>query len=466
MGTLSSDNVKAKTYKTTHLIDYKAVEKPDCGDENTECIEEYVDVELTNERTQYFCKFIQLPEPNEKKSKHMIGYQPVNNDTIGVLHHVIIYTCSGITDEERNRHHADAKLTDDYFKCGDYTMEYFMKCFHAVAVWAVGGTGLEMPENVGYPINGDDSADRWALMEVHFDNPSETVPEKLPIRAGLKMQYAKERRPMDAGLISSGASWMFYLPPKQKEFSLWGTCSNHCLEAAGLEDKITVFAGMAHGHRHLKDLTLSKVTKNRDGEVTAVEEVFREENYDRMYQEYKYLKNDVEVSLNEDLIVQCKYNTENTNKWVRGGLEQVNEMCYAFIYYYPRLEDISFCTSMTTFEDVYKFWTDISSEVAAQYENMMRNANQHPMCMSSGMNVFMKDDEESTPEGEPSPEGSNAWDPFGDEPEPWEGKAGLYKKPDGFVTFNATIFEPVDSAPQCVNDQPSYDYLQSTTPRP
>ena len=41
---------------------------------------------------------------------------------------------------------------------------------------------------------------------------------------------------------------------------------------------------------------------------------------------------------------------ENTDKWVRGGLEQVNEMCYAFIYYYPRLEDISFCTSMTTFE--------------------------------------------------------------------------------------------------------------------
>jgi len=93
--TIDAAKVANKIYKTTHLIDYKAVEKPDCGDENTECIEEYVDVELTNERTQYFCKFIQLPEPNERKSKHMIGYQPVNNDTIGVLHHVIIYTCSG-----------------------------------------------------------------------------------------------------------------------------------------------------------------------------------------------------------------------------------------------------------------------------------------------------------------------------------------------------------------------------------
>ena len=77
---------------------------------------------------------------------------------------------------------------------------------------------------------------------------------------------------------------MFYLPPKQKEFSLWGTCSNHCLEAAGNDNNITLFAGMAHGHKYLKSLTLSKVTKNDKGEVAAVEQVFGENNYDRMYQ--------------------------------------------------------------------------------------------------------------------------------------------------------------------------------------
>merc|ERR1719454_901616 len=120
---LNEENIENIIYKTTHLIDYDAVETPECGDTGSEaeCIEEYVDVELTDERTQYFCKFIQLPEPEGRKSKHMIGYQPLNNDTIGVLHHVIIYTCSGITEEERNQHHNDAKLTDDYFKCGDYT---------------------------------------------------------------------------------------------------------------------------------------------------------------------------------------------------------------------------------------------------------------------------------------------------------------------------------------------------------
>ena len=40
-----------------------------------------------------------------------------------------------------------------------------------------------------------------------------------------------------------------------------------------------------------------------------------------------------------------------SSKWIRGGLDtQRTEMCYAFMYYYPRLEDISFCSSMTPLE--------------------------------------------------------------------------------------------------------------------
>ena len=98
--------------------------------------------------------------------------------------------------------HNKTKVTDDYFKCGDYTMEYFEKCFEAVAVWAVGGTGLQMPEHVGYPV-GHHYGESWGLMEVHFDNNQGAFPEK-PIRAGLRLQFAKENRPIEAGLISTG----------------------------------------------------------------------------------------------------------------------------------------------------------------------------------------------------------------------------------------------------------------------
>lgn len=102
---METKDIKYIQYKTTHLIDYKTIESPGCDDDSTECYDEYIDVELTDEKTQYYCKFIKLSEYREPnydqqydwdlpyREKHLIGYQPLNNDTIGALHHVIIYTC-------------------------------------------------------------------------------------------------------------------------------------------------------------------------------------------------------------------------------------------------------------------------------------------------------------------------------------------------------------------------------------
>ena len=147
-------------------------------------------------------------------------------------------------------------------------------------VWIAGSPGFDFPPNVGYPVNGDYSTDRYALMEVHFDN----FPQKAkltPTRAGVTLKYSKTQREINAGYLMTGATWMFYLPPKQTDFSLRGTCSGKCLKAAHLNDtnEITVFAGMAHGHTHMTELKLSKVSE--DGNVT---EIFTEKNYARLYQ--------------------------------------------------------------------------------------------------------------------------------------------------------------------------------------
>jgi len=48
-------------------------------------------------------------------------------------------------------------------------------------------TKILLRQNVGYPINGDFGADRYALMEVHFDNPSEVKPAHVQ-KAGLKLK--------------------------------------------------------------------------------------------------------------------------------------------------------------------------------------------------------------------------------------------------------------------------------------
>ena len=139
------------------------------------------------------------------------------------------------------------------------------------------------------------------------------------------------------------------------------------------------------------------------------------------------------------MITKCNYKTGDT--WTRGGLEQTNEMCYAFVYYYPRMEDISFCTSMTPFESVAEYFNipnpayqynrpgfpdefksnelnaeeyfntnhpTLSDTEARGYETMMRNSRQIPMCTSSSGSVFAEPEvpsiepiaePEGTPEG-------------------------------------------------------------------
>ena len=41
---------------------------------------------------------------------------------------------------------------------------------------------------------------------------------------------------------------------------------------------------------------------------------------------------------------------------MRGGLEQTDEMCYVFALYYPRLDSLSFCSSMTSLENVIDYF--------------------------------------------------------------------------------------------------------------
>ena len=74
--------------------------------------------------------------------------------------------------------------------------------------------------------------------------------------------------------------------------------------------KINIFAATSHGHQALKSIKLSKVS---DGKET--ERIVDEPYYDKMYQEWKQLENEVVIGKNDDLVVTCTYSTGD--KWTR-----------------------------------------------------------------------------------------------------------------------------------------------------
>ena len=63
----------------------------------------------------------------------------------------------------------------------------------------------------------------------------------------------KNLRENEAGHISVGATWMFYLPPNTSSFNLRGTCPHQCIEALTDEDyEMNIFAHSSHSHAYAK----------------------------------------------------------------------------------------------------------------------------------------------------------------------------------------------------------------------
>ena len=101
------------------------------------------------------------------------------------------------------------------FECGDYTMAFFQHCFHAVAISAVGSTTFDFPKEAAFPI-GPTKGNKFALLEVHYDNPLGMSGKEMT--SGLRLKFSNSPRQFEAGHLSLGATWMFYLPPNQENF--------------------------------------------------------------------------------------------------------------------------------------------------------------------------------------------------------------------------------------------------------
>uniref|UniRef100_A0A673IL13 Monooxygenase, DBH-like 1, like n=1 Tax=Sinocyclocheilus rhinocerous TaxID=307959 RepID=A0A673IL13_9TELE len=69
-----------------------------------------------------------------------------------------------------------------------------------------------------------------------------------------------------------------------------------------------------------------------------------DENYDFEYQDVMNLGKTKTVKLGDKLLVECTYNTENRSTLTWGGLSTSDEMCLAFLFYYPAM-NLSGCMS-------------------------------------------------------------------------------------------------------------------------
>ncbi|XP_072542242.1 DBH-like monooxygenase protein 2 homolog [Salminus brasiliensis] len=288
----------------------------------------YFDLTMTNftvpaENTYYHCKVMNIPLLDQKY--HIYRIEPLI-ENVDLVHHLLLYRCPQTV----------TSPTEE--AC--YTGEAQTQCFQTVAAWGVGGGAFELPEVAGIPVGGDDGKILYRL-EVHYNNQDKT-PGRVD-NSGLRFYYTSQLRQYDAAVLMTGLAVApgYVIPPNATDFLSYGLCDTSHIPQVISDSKpdLQVFSVILHTHLAGRKV---RVGHFRDGE--QIDFLAMDEHYNFEFQQAVNLGRTKTVQLGDKLLVECTYDTENRTTPTLGGLSTANEMCLAFLFYYPAVS-LSSCVS-------------------------------------------------------------------------------------------------------------------------
>ncbi|KAK1889581.1 DBH-like monooxygenase protein 2 like [Dissostichus eleginoides] len=289
-------------------------------------------------------------------SATMDNIEPVI-EQIDIVHRMLLYRCPSFVTEEDDR------------PC--YMGDMGDTCFGVVAAWAVGGGVFELPENVGIPIGGVDS-DTIYRLEIHYNNPRKEAGRT--DSSGLRLHYTAQLRQYNAGIMTTGVSPLtslaYNIPPKAPEFHTYGVCNTTLFsEHLNPVPELQFFAVMLHTHLAGRKI---RVGHYRNGTQTGF--LALDEDYDFGLQQTVNLGHITTVKQGDEIAVECTYDTSDRTNVTIMGLGSTDEMCLAFLYYYPAI-NITSCVSHPNTGMSEKSTTSDQNTIAEQ-ESLMKNLPQ------------------------------------------------------------------------------------------
>ncbi|XP_028841164.1 DBH-like monooxygenase protein 2 homolog [Denticeps clupeoides] len=273
--------------------------------------------------THYQCKVMEAPTFDRKY--HIYRIEPIV-ERAQFVHHLLLYRCPPGMNETSDR------------EC--YTGADNRECFQAVAAWGMGGMPFEFPELAGIPIGGE--VERYLYrLEVHYSNPDLT--KGVVDSSGLRLYYTDKLRKNDAAILQTGLAVGpgYLIPPNSSVFHTYGLCDTAYIQEAlsGNGSNLNVFSVLLHTHLAGRKLRVGQFRDDKQIDFLALEEVYNFE-----MQQTTNLGKTKMVKLGDKLLVECTYNTANRSGMTWGGLATTDEMCLAFLYYYPAM-GLSTCVS-------------------------------------------------------------------------------------------------------------------------
>jgi hypothetical protein len=189
--------------------------------------------------------------------------------------------------------------------------------WRSVFGWAPGGNSLELPKEAGFAFDENSHY----VVQIHYSNP--TAKASLTDTSGFDLCTTSELRANDADVMAFGAH-AFTIPP-HAPYAV--TCS---VQVPSWGDTTHLFA--AFPHMHTLGTSIATTAHAPDGSQLA--DLGSQPRWD--FGNQSWLPIDFTLRPGDTVKTRCAWNN-TTDSYVTFGEKTSDEMCYAFVMYYPRI---------------------------------------------------------------------------------------------------------------------------------
>ena len=194
-------------------------------------------------------------------------------------------------------------------------------------VWTPGEGPLALPPQVGALLGGA-SGYRSYVLEIHYDNP--TFDQGVLDSSGVRMYYTPNKREHDLGVLQVGDPLVELLdvPIGDGLVSHTFNCPASCATAFTTDQEVTVFRELLHMHASGVRMYNRQMQGFRTKRVASVDFF----DFDQQGS-YSVIQEPYTIQRGDSFQTRCFYNSQQGERF---GLSSQEEMCMAFLFYYPR----------------------------------------------------------------------------------------------------------------------------------
>jgi hypothetical protein len=306
---------------------------------------------IKQQKTFYYCQLVE--QPQFPVDVHVLRYdilaEKQNKD---ILHHIVIYECPSNLNINTGMQMG--------VECGSFAIpSHIAQCISGpiTMAWGVGGNkNYTFPKNTGLPLYKS-STKKYFLFEYHFDNPR--LDAGRFDSSGVRFYITTKLRQYELGVLTLGTDVTFIditIPPQIEGLKLTSNCYAECSSKFIPTQGITVFSGFMHTHLAGRSVRTRLVRNNH-----VVKYLFNNPKYDFNYQ-FNIEIEPIKLQKGDVLVTDCTYESKDRNVVTYWGYSTMDEMCFNFVYYYPKMHNYDKCFSKPTSKALFDFYRELSRD--------------------------------------------------------------------------------------------------------